>query len=364
MAGPENPPTEGTGQRNPNVRNAIPAPPAATNTHEGDQCDYCRMPIPGTPIVANVADARYHFCTHTCHDSLLDGEEMSAQYHGFRRIDPGIDGLDRDLPQGIPRNSFVLLSGHAGTREATLGTEFIWRRLQRGEPAGIVTFTEPPISIIQRFLDMHWNVQPALEADQLRIVDCFTSRMDDPAKFHRHLNDWNRHLQSIVDDHVERVNDPSDTAEIKNKIDNVVEELDMIDRGALYVDSLVEFGSLVQPVRAYDFIKDLRADICKGRFVPIFGGATRQPTEDEPFPHDLSYVLDGIIELELSGNVVEDTLIRRIRVRKMSGVLAITEWKAFEFTAGRGLFPFDPRQEMASNDPQGQPDGPPDGHSY
>ncbi|PSQ28742.1 hypothetical protein BRD03_02065 [Halobacteriales archaeon QS_9_68_17] len=47
----------------------------------------------------------------------------------------------------------------------------------------------------------------------------------------------------------------------------------MVDEGVV-VDSLTEFGTLVQPVQTYDFVKDVRADVCKGRFVPILAGAT------------------------------------------------------------------------------------------
>ena len=349
------------------LHEAVPAPESAPQRlNDGAVCDFCRMPIPGEPIIATVHGGQYQFCTHACRERMDEIDHISAEYHGFRRIRPGVDGLDRDLPQGIPRNAFVLLSGEPGTREDTLGAELVWRRLEQGEPAGIVTFTEPPISVVQRFLDMGWNILPALEHDQVRIVDCFSSRMDDQDRFDRHLNDWNRHLRSFTEDHTEQVGDPGDPAEITNKIDNVVEDLEMIDRGIIHIDSLVEFGTLVQPVRAYDFIKDLRADVCKGRFVPIVAGATRE-NEETSFPHDLSYVLDGIIDLALAPDIVADTLIRRIRVRKMTGVLAITEWKAFEFTAGRGLVTFDPHAEMSKHGrtpPDAGSDPPTDGHSY
>lgn len=311
-----------------------------------DVCDYCRMPIQSETIKSTVDAREYYFCTTACRDELERTEAVFTEYHGHRLISPGVAGLERDLPQGIPRNSFVLLWGQAGTREDTLGAELIWRTLQRDEPAALVTFTEPPISVIQRFLDMNWNVLPALERGQLRIVDCFTVRMDNPDRFHRRLNDWNRHLSSLTDTQTDIVTDASDPSEIRNKIDNTLEQLEMADCGAIHIDSLTEFGTLVQPVQAYDFIKDLRADICKGRFVPIFGGATRQNESSEEFPHDLSYVIDGIIDLALADDIVENTLIRRMRVRKMNGVLAISEWKAYEFTSGRGLVTFDPLEEI------------------
>lgn len=330
------------------LREAIPSPsPMAIDASDNEGvCDFCRMPSGNSTVTGTVEGDRYVFCTEACRGEIEEREMVFTNYPGHRRFPPDVAGFDRALPQGIPRNSFVLLAGHAGTREDTLGTELIWRTLERGEPAVLVTFTEPPISVVQRFIDMRWNVLPALEEDRLRIVDCFTGRIEDAERVRRRLNVWNEHLLRLSEPQTEPVRDATDPGEIRNKIDNALEMLGMADRGAVHIDSLTEFGTLVQPVQAYDFIKNVRADVCKGRFVPVFGGATRQNNNYDEFPHDLSYVVDGIIELELNPHIIEDTLLRRFRVRKMNGVLAITEWRTFEFTASQGLVPFDPLEEI------------------
>lgn len=323
---------------------AIPSDPDETTASV--ECDFCHYRCTTEPVTASIEGEAYTFCTEACRTEMERTETDFTQYRGFRRIRPGVAGLNNSLPEGMPRNAFVLIAGETGTREDALGAELMWRTLERDEPAVLVSFTEPPISVVQRFLDLGWNVLPALESDQLRIVDCFTSRIDDSDRFRRRLNRWNKHLRSISEPQT-TVADPTYQAEIRTKIDNAIDDLNMVDCGAVYIDSLTEFGSLSQPVRAYDFVKDLRAEVCKGRFVPVFAGATIIGNGEE-FPHDLSYMLDGIVELALTGSVVEDTLIRRLRVRKMTGVLAITEWKAYEFTRNRGLVTFDPLEEMAN----------------
>lgn len=324
-------------------------------------CDFCRLPIPGQPIRTMVGQDEYTFCTQACQDELDRLDSVSTAFHGSRKVHLGISGLDRYLPQGIPRNSFILLSGEPGTRKDALGVELVWRTLQRGEPAVVVSFTEPPISVVQRFLDLGWNVFPALENDRLRIVDCFTPRIDHVDRFRRQLNYWNRHLSTVTEPRTATVNDPSDPAEIRNKIENVTGALDMVDQGIVSIDSLTEFGTLVQPIRAYDFVKDLRAHVAKARFVPLVAGATITTDEATEFPHDLAYVVDGIVELALADSIINDTLIRRVRVRKMNGVLAITEWTAFEYTSDRGMVPFDPVEEIKKHG--GDPSPPADGHS-
>ncbi|MDX1748538.1 MAG: recombinase RecA, partial [Halobacteriales archaeon] len=175
--------------------------------------------------------------------------------------------------------------------------------------------------------------------------DCFTYRLQDRERMFARMNEWNTHLSSIASPETTSVRDPTNIGELENRLDDCTDSLGMVDRGAVVIDSLTEFGSLVQPIQAYDFLKDTRAEICKGRFVPIYAGAA-YVGDAEQFPHDLEYMFDGIIDLELNPKIVEDTLIKRVRIRKMDGVLCYPEWTAYEFTSGEGLVMFDPQVEL------------------
>lgn len=155
------------------------------------------------------------------------------------------------------------------------------------------------------------------------------------------MNAWNTHLWDVTEAATTTVRDPSDVGQLQNRLDRALEPVVSQDRGIVVIDSLTELGSLVQPVQAYDFVKDVRADVCKGRFVPVFAGAT-VTGENETFPHDLGYMFDGLVELRLNDDLVEDALVKQLRVRKMSGVLAISEWETHEYTAGKGIVTFDP----------------------
>lgn len=310
------------------------------------RCDYCRLPIPEGPVTEDHEGDSYRFCSETCRAAVHDRDRVFTEYHGHRRITTGVDGLSRGLPQGLPRNAFVLLSGQAGTRKDAVLAELAWRRLKRNDPVVFVTFQEPPAAMVQTFLTLDWNVIPYVERGMLCFVDCFTYRMEDPDRMRDRLSDWNRHLHEVADSATATVRDPTDMGEVANKLDNHLSDNGLTDRGAVLIDSLTELGTLVQPIQAYDVVKDLRADICKGRFVPIFAGATFR--DDSEFPHDLSYVVDGVVDLELDGETVEDTLIKRVRIRKMSGVLTIPRWTAYEYTAGEGMATFDPAAEIAA----------------
>jgi KaiC/GvpD/RAD55 family RecA-like ATPase len=328
-------------------------------------CDFCRMPIPTQPVRADVDADEYVFCSEACRDALTDAEFAFTEYHGHRRVRPGVSAFDASLPQGFPRNAFVLMSGEAGTRDRAVQAELVWRTLQRGEPAVILSLQEPPGSVVQQFLTLEWNVLPYLERGQLHIVDAFTYRVSDRDRMFERMDEWNKHLYDVARDATTTVRDPSDLGELHNKVDNAMRAREMVDDGLVLVDSLTELGTLVQPVQAYNFVKDLRADVCKGRFVPVFAGATLSGARDE-FPHDLEYVVDGIVEMRLNQEIIADTLIKQARIRKLNGVLVIPEWHAYEYTSGTGMVLFDPeaeqektrkRREAAAEESEGNDDG-------
>ncbi|AGN01676.1 RecA-superfamily ATPase implicated in signal transduction-like protein [Salinarchaeum sp. Harcht-Bsk1] len=327
-------------------------------------CDFCRLPRPAGTIEAEIGGERYVFCSTHCRDAMASADRVFTRYHGHRRFSPGVEAIDAVLPQGCPRNAFLLCSAQAGTRVGALQAELVWRALQRDEPAVLVTFQEPPSSVVERFVTLDWNVLPYLESGQLRFVDCFSYRMADHGEPHGAVSPWNTHLATAVAPATERVRDPTDADEIANKLETVLDgdggaaaklqrgasaadpgREPMVETGIVVIDSLTEFGSLVQPVQAYDFVKDLRADVCKARFVPVFAGAT-YGGDAGAFPHDLAYVADGLIDCKLDGEIVADGLVKRMRVRKLDGVLSYQRWIAYEFTAGRGLVPFDPEAQI------------------
>ncbi|WP_266079540.1 ATPase domain-containing protein [Haladaptatus caseinilyticus] len=310
-----------------------------------ERCDFCRLLCHENSVVLEYEGDTYEFCSETCRDEMRENDRVFTEYHGFRQIVTGVSALDDHLPEGLPRNSFVLISGEGGTRDNAIQTELIWRTLERDEPAVILSFTEPPISIVEQFLSLEWNVLPYLEAGLFHIIDCFTYRVGDRNRMFARMDDWNQFLHRITRSVTTTVRDPTDTSELQHKLDNCLESLSMGDIGIVVFDSLTEFGTLVQPVQAYDFVKDVRADVCKGRFVPVFAGATFVGEEDI-FPHDLSYVVDGFIELQLNGSIIEDVLVKRIRIRKMNSVLTVPEWVAYEYTDTKGLVTFDPVEEL------------------
>ncbi|WP_255198328.1 RAD55 family ATPase [Halorarius litoreus] len=341
---------EGDGDSDEEPTDGGGVPPGQAVASDEETCAFCRLPIPETPVERTVDGAARQFCSNACGDAYVRTDAAFEEDHGHRRAVTGVSALDASLPEGYPRNAFVLVPGEAGTRDRALGAELVWRTLQRGEPVVFVSFQEPPGAVVQQFLTLEWNVLPYLESGLLHIIDCFTYRLDDRDRMFDRMDDWNAHLYDVAEDATTTVRDPTDTGEVHNKLDNALEARDMVDRGMVIIDSLTELGTLVQPVQAYNFVKDVRADICKGRFVPIFAGATISAGSADQFPHDLQYTIDGLIELRLNDDLVPNTLVKQVRIRKLNGVLVVPEWHTYEYTAGVGMVTFDPEEELVDDD--------------
>lgn len=331
------------------------ADPPDTETRETatdgfSRCDYCRLPIPSTAVTLDRDGETYEFCSAACRDALAESDRVFTHYHGFRHLSTGVSALDTSLPEGIPRNSFVMLLSQPGSRLDAVLTEVAWRALQRNEPVVFVTFLEPPVSVIQSFLSLEWNALPSLENGDLWIVDCFSDRVDDRSRMDERMGTWNTHLREVAAGATTRVSDAEDLSRVESQLDTVLTDSGMQETGIVVIDSLTEIGTLVQPVQAYDFVKDIRADVAKARFVPIFAGATAT-AEAGGFPQDLGYIVDGIVDLRSNDDVVEGALVKQLRVRKMNGVLTYPEWASFEYTAGEGIVTFDPLAQLEAAEP-------------
>ncbi|MBZ6495773.1 RAD55 family ATPase [Natrinema longum] len=298
------------------------------------ECDHCQYPIPGDPEASD--EGRY--CSVACRDAA--DESTMADPDAYKRIRSGVEPLDSLLPNGIPADSLLLLSGEEGTRRAELGIELAWRALERGEPAVVVSVANPPTATLERFYANGWNVLPALENDRLRIIDCFTYRLDDPEDFLEKRNDWSAFLGEAAADAIVDVRDPSDRHEVANSLYGALDDLEMTETGLVTIDSLDELESLLQGQLVRDFVTEIRATVSKARFVPIVAAAT---AADEDAPAE--YVFDGIVDLRLTDQLTPSARLKQLAVRKLVGAQFLPQWVTYEHEPARGLFAFGPNTD-------------------
>jgi KaiC/GvpD/RAD55 family RecA-like ATPase len=306
------------------------------------QCAFCGYPISDNPVRTSSGAI---CCSDYCRGSYEGGDAPYAGQFGFKRFSTGVSVLDSLLPQGIPTNSFVLLAGEEGIRHRSLQTELVWRTLTRGEPAVVMTFVDPPVAIVEHFLTFGWNVIPFLESGDLRIIDCFTSRLREDHQEPTHQVDWNEYLNSIVDEAVAHVHDTNNFRKVEDTLHAQLEEMGMMGQGLVAVDSLNEARAQGGEFDTKQFIKEVRGDICSRKFVPIFASTTR--TGDQ-LADDSAYLFDGIVEMRHNESLVDGVRLKQISIRKLDGVLYRPHWVAYENSGAAGFQSFDPATEFST----------------
>ncbi|SEW14542.1 RAD55 family ATPase [Natrinema salifodinae] len=301
------------------------------------ECGHCHYPIPGDPEETD--DGMY--CSTACREAAADDSTMVDPV-AYKRVVTGVEPLDSLVPNGIPADSFLLLSGDEGTRRAELGIELAWRALERGEPAVVMSFANPPTATLERFYQNGWNVLPALETDRLRIIDCFTHRLDDREEFLEQRNDWSTFVGEAAEDAIVEVRDPGDRRELINSLRGALDDLEMTETGLVTLDSLDELESILQDRLVHEFVTDVRATVCKARFVPVVAAAS---TAGEGGPPEAEYVFDGIVDLRLTDQLVPDARLKQLAVRKLIGAQFLPQWVTYEHEPARGLFAFGPNTD-------------------
>lgn len=291
------------------------------------ECVHCQYPIPDEPIETDDG----YVCSTACHEAA-DEEGTMPDPGAYKRIVTGVEPLDSLVPNGIPADAMVELSGEAGTRRSELLTELVWRAIDRGEPAVVVTVATPPTAILERFFETGWNVLPALEDDRLRIVDCFTHRLADPEEFHDRRSEWVEFVGETAADSIESVEEPDDPEAIRAALTGALDDLEMTETGLVTIESLDELGRHLEDGGRHELLAEIRASISKARYVPIVAGTT--PGHGPALEDSLT---DGVVDLRLVDHPESETRHRQLAVRKLTGARHLPQWLAYEYEPARGL---------------------------
>jgi KaiC/GvpD/RAD55 family RecA-like ATPase len=240
------------------------------------------------------------------------------------RFHPGIDILQTLLPGGFPRNDLILLLGEAGTAKSFVMLELLHKVLSVcNEPCIFVNVDDPYLSVEQDAASLGWDIRKFESSGQLKFLDCFSFRMD----------------VKQVPSHVRLVPDPKDLRSLTVSLFNLIDELQMRGRGAVFVDSITEMFTLVSETgqllyQVLDAVKSWRAKGPKEKHVAFFCShhlGIEQYTELEAL---LLYAVDGIIDLRFDPVLFEkkQILSHEIRIREMKGARHQTRWVPFAIT--------------------------------
>jgi len=253
----------------------------------------------------------------------------------------------------------VLLAAEEGIRHRSLQTELVWRTLQRGESAIVVSFVDAPVTVFEHFFAFGWNVLPYLESGHLQVVDCFTRLLREKHQTVDHEVAWNEYLRDAFTEAVTVVREPGDLGVVEDCLHERLADLELLGTGLVVVDSLNEIERQGRGFETGQFIKEVRGDVCARRYVPLFASTTSSG-EDDGFAREHAYLFDGIVRMRRNDSRLADAWLKELGVRKMDGVPYRPHWTAYESLGRRGFQPFAPETEFASvygYRPRQAPDG-------
>lgn len=240
------------------------------------------------------------------------------------RFHPGIEMFLEILPDGIPRNNLILLLGETGTAKSFVMLELLHKILSVcREPCIFVNIDDPYLSVEQHAATLGWDIQKFANSGQLKFLDCFSFRMD----------------TKETPQHVKLVPDPKDLRSLTASLFSLIDELQMLGKGAVFVDSLTEMFTLVSesgPLlhQVIDTVKSWRAKGCKERHVTFFCSHHLGIEQYKELEALLFYTVDGIVDLRFDPALLErkQVLSRQLRVREMKGTRHQTRWVPFAIT--------------------------------
>jgi len=239
-------------------------------------------------------------------------------------LHPGIDLFQYLLPQGIPRNNLILLLGETGTAKSYVMLELLHKILSVcGEPCIFVNVDDPYISVEQHASTLGWDIREFENKGQLKFLDCFSFRMD----------------TREAPPYVRLVPDPKDLRSLTSSLFGLIDELQMTDRGAVFVDSLTEMFTVVSEAgpllyQVVDAVKAWRARGPKERHVTFFCSHHLGIDQYKELEALLLYSVDGIIDMRFDPDIFDkkQILSHQIRIRHMKGAAHQTRWVTIAIT--------------------------------
>jgi len=229
-----------------------------------------------------------------------------------------VDILLYVLPEGIRRNSLIIIAGEGGSGKSALLANIAKSVIQKNEPLLYLGLDDDPATIVDQFSSFNVDVQEAFKKGRFGIIDGF-SYLIKGKKGKAH--------PMVVDE----IN-PGDLDSLVYSLLKHVDAFNMNGRGMVMIDSLNEIMITLDPTRIIEFVKTIRANIAKHRGVVTIATLHTSTEDFLSYLLSIEHLVDGIIELQTlkDKNLGELQIpLRQMLVRKMKGVPHRAVWTLF-----------------------------------
>jgi len=237
----------------------------------------------------------------------------------IERVKLGVDVLNYILPEGVPRNSLILIEGSGGSGKSIITMHIAREFISRGEEVLFVELDDDPETLVDNLSSLGVDPLKLREENKLFAIDGYSFRIKGKA----------RKRCPIV---VEEIN-PQNIDALISRIINVIDGAGIMNRGLLILDSLNEVMAYSEASKVGELVRELRANIAKARGIVTIVVLHTSTEDTRVFANALDYVVDGVIEAETVTQTpmgIELPIpLRQIMVKKMKGVSHRTGWTLF-----------------------------------
>jgi len=197
---------------------------------------------------------------------------------------------------------------------------------------------DSPLSIIQRLAALGWDIVPYLKDNKIKFIDCFSYRMIDKESPVMKIPRINEQIWKEVEEDIIPCEPKQNLYNMLSTVSSLLNKINIVNKGILVIDSLTELATTHTQERALEFIKTLRARLCKERFIQIFAVNNIGIPQLEVFSSLLNYFSDGIIDFRFETSLMKKgILIKQFRIRKLSGTESRNIWLTFTIKKDKGL---------------------------
>lgn len=212
------------------------------------------------------------------------------------------------FPEGVPRNSFIVLAGEGGSGKSVILAHFVKDFLLEKEPVIYVALDDDPYTVISQLAGFKIDIDKAISNGLLMIIDGFSYLIRAKrGKLH----------EGVVDE----IN-PRDPDLLLNSLIKIVDSKGMENKGVVIIDSLNETMITLDPTRFMEIVKLIRANISKLRKILTIATLHTSTESFKEYLLSIEHLIDGLIE---TSSIPSDLmtqmplLVRQLVVRKIKG---------------------------------------------
>ncbi|MEM1538007.1 MAG: RAD55 family ATPase [Candidatus Nezhaarchaeales archaeon] len=223
-----------------------------------------------------------------------------------RKAGPAKKVLSELISGGVPDSMVIMVLGDPGSGKTTLCESIIREKLEEGKRCVYIAYDEAPSRIRKRLKGFGLDVEPYEESGALVFIDCYSTSAGIPSaeKFY--------------------VTTPSDLTSLNLEASSLIDKVGVAP--IVFLDSLTALLDQVSPKSLLEFVHTLGGRVeAKGGLLLLTLSTGTLPGEELL---KLETMVDGVIEIEM--RELEGSLTRRLRVKKMRGVIHVDKWARFE----------------------------------